>query len=362
MPSLHFSAATTALILLVQPTLAEAQGSLLADHITTYARTHNFSGAILVAHDGRVVYQRAFGLADRSFRVPARVSTRFRIASITKLFTATLILQLVDDGKVRLADSIAAYLPRYGGEGKDRVTVEQLLHHTSGLQNSDTVSSYEAAARHGLDLYQLPHPSEELLDRYASGPLVSQPGTTFDYNNADYIVLGKIIESVTGLEYATALSQRILIPLGMSSTGMASYDQVVDSLATSYFRAEADGPLSHELPVYYENWYAAGGLFSTVADLRRFADALYRGSLLTVAGRERLLAPGPGEYGCGLYVWDLDIAGKAHPVAYRPGRIMGTNTALYRVLDQDLTIVILGNTNLTSIDDFAPFIAKAVLE
>lgn len=341
---------------------AAGRAATLEAKIAGYAAEHGFSGVVLARHDGEVVYHRSFGLADRAFDVPATTQTRFAIASITKAFTAVLILQLHEQGKLDLQAPIGDYLPDYAGEGAVKVTVHQLLNHTSGIRNSDTVGSYEEAVRNGMPQYQLPHTSDDLVAKYASGPLVHAPGTAFDYNNADYLIQGKIVERLTGRTFEQTLEERILAPLAMADAGMLHQKDVLPRLARTYLKIGADEPLIHDLPVYMENWYAAGGMYSTTADLLKFADALYGSTLLKRESLKRMLEPGLDEYGYGLWVRDIEVHGKTHSVAQRPGRIMGANTILLHVLDGGPTVVILGNTSATDIDAFAYMIARTLLD
>jgi CubicO group peptidase (beta-lactamase class C family) len=316
---------------------------------------------VLVERRGRIVYRGDFGPADRAFGVPVAHDTRFWVASITKTFTAVLVLQLVDEGRLELRAPIRRYLADYAGPGADRVTVHQLLNHTSGLEQYDRVASYEEAVAKGMEVYQLPHPPADLLARYASGRLVHAPGTAFDYNNADYVVLGAIVERVTGASYAEALRRRLLDPLGLTATGVMQAQAIVPRLAPTYMRADSAAPLRRDLPVYPENWWAAGAMYSTAEDLRAFARALYGGRLLRPATLRAMLTPGLEDYGYGLWVATQDIAGGKHRFAQRPGRIMGANVLLLRYLDDDVTVVILANTNVADTDAFGFFIGRTVL-
>lgn len=141
---------------------------------------------------------------------------------------------------------------------------------------------------------------------------------------------------------------------------MASSARIVPRLARTYFK-EGALPLTPDMPVYDENWYAAGGLYSTADDLLAFANALYSGQLLSGVSLRRLVTPGLDNYGFGQWVSTLKIDGRDHPFAQRPGRIMGTNTLLLRMLDDDVTIVILGNTNLVDTDKLGLGLARRVL-
>ncbi|MGA9770765.1 MAG: serine hydrolase domain-containing protein [Blastocatellia bacterium] len=348
-----------AAVLLFAQALVQAQ--TLEITIRDYALKHNFNGTILIQHRDRKLYQRSFGIADRSFNTAVNNDTKFRIASITKLFTAVLILQLYEQGKLDLRATIKAYLPDYTGEGAERVTIHNLLNHTSGIQNFDTIKSYEEAVKNGLEVYQLPHSTDDLLNRYCSGKLVHEVGKVFDYNNGDYIILGKIIEKITAKTFEEALRERILDPLGMTQSGMLYQHDVVRNLANTYWKIDETKPLINDLPVYIENWYSAGGMYSTTTDLLKFSNALYGSKLLKPDTLSLMLKPGLDDYGYGLWIASTAIGGKQYKVAHRPGSVMGANVVLLRFLNNDLTIIILSNTNATDIDAFSFLIGRALI-
>lgn len=342
------------------PAWGQAHPSLPAT-INAYARQHDFSGTILVSRRGHMLFTRSFGLADRAFNVPHAADTRYRVASVTKLFTAALILQLVGEGRLDLDAPLRTVLPDYPGEGADRITVHQLLNHTSGIAQWDREGSPQEAFANGMPRYQSPMDAAALLRRCCSGSLEHVPGTEFAYNNADYFVLGRIVERLTGQGYGAALETRLLRPLGLAETGLLHWDRIVPRLAPTYFWREDQRRLIADMPLYWENWDAAGGMYSTAGDLARFADALYGGRLLRPALLGRLLRPGLDDYGYGLWSYSVTRGGRAHRVAKRPGSIAGANAVLYRLLDEGVTVVLLANTNRADLDVFAQRIADRIL-
>lgn len=338
---------------------APADPAALKESVRSYATNHDFNGTVLVQRRDDVLVCEAFGLANREFKIPAAVDTRYRIASITKLFTATLILQLVEEGRIDINAPVTNYLHSYRA-GAD-LNVRSLLNHTSGLANPDVELTFDRATKEGIPLYQLPHTSNELLQNYASGPVQHKPGAHFDYNNADYVVLGKVIEAVTHESFEHTLQKRILSPLALHNSGVLRQRDIVDRLAPTYLRQSSGQQFIHDIPVLIENWYAAGAMFSTVEDLARFADALYSGRLLNPATLDEMLTPGLGEYGYGLWIWQQKREGGTFRAAVRFGGILGANGVVYRILADGITIVILGNTNATDIGAFADHLARAVL-
>jgi len=348
-------------ILLLSLALLVAAAARAADPVAdtdALLRSHGFSGVVRVSKQGAVLFHRAYGKANIESGVDVRLDTRFRIASISKLFTAAVVARLAEQGRIDYDGTIHAYLPGYAGEGGPVVTVRQLLAHTSGIANSDTVGSFEEAVAEGLPLYQLPATPAQIVQRHASGRLVHPPGTHFDYNNADYFILGRIVEQVTGEAFPVALKRLVLDPAGLADTGMMDWRSLAPVVATGYLCFEPGTPCIHELPAYHENWGAAGGLYSTSGDLARFSDLLFAGRIV---GRERLariLTVDRDEYAQGLWVAPVTVRGKPDRVAHRPGQVMGANTMLLRYIDDGLTVVMLSNTNATPMDETAFEIAR----
>ncbi|MBB6189096.1 serine hydrolase domain-containing protein [Rhodanobacter sp. MP7CTX1] len=339
-----------------------AQSTALDGFIGTYAKEHHFNGSILIEQHGDIRYAKSFGLANIPFEVPNTQHTRYKIASITKLFTSVLILQLHEQGKLDLGKPIRTYLPDYAGEAGNKVSIQQLLNHTSGLPSFDGISDQATAIRDGIPVYQMPHTSDQLLTKYSSGPLISVPGKVFNYNNADYVVLGKIIEHLYGEPYEQVLKEKILRPLKMNDSGLLHQGDIINSLADTYFYRDDRKVLSNDLPAYPENWYAAGAMYSTTNDLMKFSNALFGLKLIKQATLDLLIKPGLDDYGYGLWSYDTTLKGKKHPVVKRPGAIMGAQSQFFHVLDQDITIIILGNTGATDSDAFVAEIAKRAVD
>lgn len=330
--------------------------------LSSELKSAGFSGTVLVTRAGQTVYQHSFGLAERSFGVPVARNTRFRIASITKLFTSVAVLRLADMGQIDLDAPFKQYLPEYPGPGADKITVRQLLGHMSGLPQFDTAASFDEAIASGLPQYQQYRTHRQLLEMCCSKAPVAAPGQRFDYNNADYIVLGLMIEAVTGRPYIEALDELVLRPAGLRQTGMPEWSQTVPWLARTYFKRPGGTSFENELPFFWENSYAAAGLYSTADDVSRLSDAIFGGNLLSAASRTALLTPAGDEYGLGLWSYSFTRNGREHRVAKRPGSVMGANTMLYRLTDDGLSIVVLANSNAVDLDTLAQRLANAVLD
>jgi len=239
------------------------------------AAAGRFAGAVLLARGGTVVFARAYGLADREHGVANTLTTRFRIGSMNKMFTATAILQLVQAGKVALDQSVGTYLPDYPNkEVASKVTIRHLLTHTGGTAD---IFGPEFEARR-LQLRTL----DDYVQLYGSRAPEFEPGSRFAYSNYGFILLGVVIAKVSGEDYYQYVLEHIYQPVGMISSGSDPEETAVAGRSIGYTRLGGSGqwrPNGDTLP--YRGTSAGGG-YSTVEDLLRFASALQRHTLLDV--------------------------------------------------------------------------------
>jgi CubicO group peptidase (beta-lactamase class C family) len=251
------------------------------------AAAGKFSGAVLIARNSKPVVKQANGFANRQRRLPNAVDTKFNIGSVGKSFTGLAIAKLVEAGKLSFDDPIGKYLSGFPPEVASRVTIGQLLTHTSGL--GDVFMRWPATTPAQLDV-------AEILARIVKEPLQFQPGSRFGYSNSGYVVLGAIIEAVTGQNYYDYVREHVFKPAGMKQTCWYTPGQV-PNMAHGYMRVDTSG-----------TWVAgnpSGGVYSTVGDLLRFAQALTRNKLLSPQMTKLVLSgkvdtPRPGlRYGYG---------------------------------------------------------------
>lgn len=329
--------------------------------LNPYIKDHNFSGTILIKKDDQVQYHKSFGFANRQFSIPNTNETKYKIASITKLFTSVLIMQLYEQGKIDLNSSVKTYLPGYAGNGADKITIRNLLNHTSGLPYVGPKSK-EDALKNGMEEFQMPHSIDELISKYYSRDLVNEPGKAFNYNNGEYIILGKIIENIYGKSFAEVLNQEILNPLAMKSSGLLFQYEIIDNLSDSYFTMDEKSGLVNDMPVYIQNWYSAGAMYSTNSDLGKFSNALFSYKLIKEETLNLLLQPGLEDYGFGIWVYDRIVKEKKSKVYKRPGDIMGAQAMFIYLPEKKLSIIILANTDSANLDDFSDEIMKQFIE
>ncbi len=308
-----------------------------------YEKTQFFSGVVVVAKDGAILYQKAFGLADRLHGTANTLDSRFNIASMGKTFTAVLVMQLVEKGQLELDEPIRSYLPEYPIPNADKITIHHLLTHTSGLSNYMIHPKYDERRRELKTL-------SDVMPLVCDMPLVfSSPGERFSYSNSGFIVLGRIIEKVTGTPYVSYTGDKLWAPLGMTRTSI-DYPPAVNPPAEAipYYvfssKSYVDGTLD-ENPAFSD-----GGAFSSAPDLFAFARALQAGKLLETETRALMLRPRAAldpqtKYGYGWFVYENLPGGRW--VGHSGGG-HGYSSDLKLRLDDDYVIVLLANLRTAS--------------
>ena len=282
---------------------------------------HGFTGSVLVAKNWEVVFEDGFGLADNNTGRLNTPDTVFRIGSITKQFTAALVLSLQEDGLLSVDDSIDQYFPDF--HDGDNITVHHLLTHTSGIWNYTDTPDLMA-------LLQNPESgSEHVYSLFSERRPIFPAGATFMYSNSGYHLLGLIIEQVAGRPYEQLVQERIFQPLGMQSSGFGDDDFSEPDVALAY--SDELGQLryiNHNVP------FAAGALVSNVKDILKWDKALFEGELLEPDSFTRMFTAGLGAYGYGWYIGDSYV---------HAGGISGFSAINSYWADDGIVIVIMSN-------------------
>ncbi|HYH09613.1 MAG TPA: serine hydrolase domain-containing protein [Thermoanaerobaculia bacterium] len=246
----------------------------LGGYLDSLVQRDLFSGTVLLAREGKPVFFQSYGLANKDWSVPNANDTRYLIGSINKIFTMKALQQLRAEGKIDFSKTIRTYLPDYPNALADKVTIEQLMQHQSGM--GDVFGeAFDATPKDRLRTL------EDYLKLFADKPLEFEPGARQRYSNAGYVVLGLIIEKVSGTPYHDFVRTRIFAPLGMNDTSFDEVDAVVPRRATGYMRDGRTNVLTRP-----GRSSSAGGGYSTAADLLKFAEAerKSRGAGLGIAG------------------------------------------------------------------------------
>jgi D-alanyl-D-alanine carboxypeptidase len=314
------------------------------------AAADRFSGAVMVARDGRTVFSGAFGLADRERGFPNTLSTRFRLGSMNKMFTATAVLQLVQAGKVRLDDPVGKLLPDYPNEEvAARVTVHHLLTHTGGTGD---VFGPEFE-RHRLELRTLQDYVRVFGERGPAFP----PGSRFGYSNYGMLVLGVIVETASGKDYYDYVRDHVFARAGMTRTGSAPEQEDVPGRAVGYTRRDREWRSNANMLPHRGT--PAGGGYSTVEDLVRFAQALAARDLLDARHTE-LLTTGKVRTGNGgryAYGFDETTAGGARAFGHGGGA-PGMNGELRMYPESGYVVAVLSNLDPPAADRVSRWIAN----
>lgn len=307
-----------------------------ADRIDDYVRREMASRgvpglALAVVRADRVVKEAAYGVADLESRMPATTKTVFALASATKPFAGVGVALLVDDGKLSFDSAIGAILPDLPASWR-AITVRQLMNHTSGLPDVFADPAAGTMRAEGRDA---------LLAALYQTPVDSPPGTVWAYDQTGYLLTGMIVEKVSGMRFEEFVAKKILGPLGMSSTTFGDYFDVVPGRA-AYYRPDDTGRLRHYLFPFPTFLHTAAGLNTTLADLRRFLDAVWSDRLMTTGTRAAMLEPArladgsTHDYACGWVRYT--IAGKT---AF--GHSGGGTAAFATLPDERLTVIVFGN-------------------
>jgi D-alanyl-D-alanine carboxypeptidase len=323
---------------------AEALAAL-ADHAAERARAGEFAGAVLVARHGKVLLQDAWGRADRKAGVANTSATRFRIGSMNKMFTAVATLQLAEAGKLKLDDPIGKHLPDYPNkEVAAKVTVRHLLTHTGGTGDIFGPEFEE----HRLQLRE----HRDYLKLYGRRGLTQEPGARFEYSNYGFVLLGALIEHVSGGSYDDYVGDHVFRRAGMRSTGALPESVDVPDRAVGYMRPSRSGggwvPNTDTLP-----WRgtAAGGGYSTVGDLLRFAQALDSGRLISEAMLAEATRPYQQQYGYG-----FDVQGQGSLGSYgHGGGAPGMNGELRIFPELGYVVVSLSNLDPPAASELVEF-------
>ena len=305
------------------------------------AAAARFSGTGLLARRGQVLARMHQGYANRQFAVPMTDTTRLPIASVTKLFTAILVLQRYEKRQLHLTDSVGRYLTDLPANCRG-ITILQLLTHYSGLKNEPGQA------------YASPYSPAEFVRRFV-GRKDGPPAAAFNYNNTDYILLTLLLEVITNKSYATLVQETILQPLGMTSSGVIAEDRIVPGLAYGYHNYSfGDGlpnqPLKNDAPLYLSNYAGAGAIYSTAADLLKLVQALRAHKLLSSQTTALLTTPqqkGFVDYARGFpaAVFYYNDKTFPQPVLERRGSINGFNSVLLTDKTFDKVVILLANTD-----------------
>ena len=299
-------------------------------------------GSVLVAQNGRILLDKGYGFANLERRIRNDPSTKFRLGSLTKQFTAASILLLEERGKLSVDDPIKKFLPD-APAAWDKITIFNLLTHTSGIPNDTEFPEFAASMK-------LPTTPEKLIAQFRDKPLDFQPGQDWRYSNSGYILLGYLIEKLSGQSYTQFLQENIFTPLGMKDSGYDTESVTISNRAAGYKK----GTLADAEYINMSQPFSAGGLYSTTEDLLRWERGLFGGAVLSPNSLKKMTTAYKSDYAFGL--WSRERS--EHRVMEHGGGINGFRSWLAYYPKDNLTIVVLGNVEDGPSDDIAANLAS----
>jgi CubicO group peptidase (beta-lactamase class C family) len=328
----------TLVCLLALPAAAQ-DAARMEPFIQAAVEKNTFMGAILVARGDEVLLSKGYGEANLEWRLPNTPATKFRLGSLTKQFTAALILLLEERGKLATEDPIGKHMADVPAAWS-AITLHHLLTHTSGIPNVTSLPEF-------AKFQAFPATVEQTIALVRDKPLDFAPGERMSYSNSGYLVLGHVIERITGQDYASFLKANILDPLGMMDTGLDSNATVMPRRASGY--SPSPNGLVNAGFAHMSVPHAAGAMYSTTEDLLRWNRGLFGGKILSAASLRKMTTPFKNNYALGVRV--LTLNGKTRIT--HGGGIQGFNTALAYDPDARITVVVLANVNGPTADNLA---------
>ncbi|HEX2869149.1 MAG TPA: serine hydrolase domain-containing protein [Ignavibacteriales bacterium] len=332
-------------LLLLQASFISAQNSKSQEIdklLTEYYNTGKFQGSVLIGDDSGILYEKGFGYANIELGVPNTPETKFRIASLTKSFTSLLVMQEVEEGRIKLNAKVTSYIPDYPSKNGSRITIHNLLSHTSGIGHYDFVP-------HFFQYYSfIPYSHTDFIKLFWDRPLLFDPGTKYQYSSFNYYLLGVILEKVTGESYDELVRKRIFDRLGMKNTAVDDQRKIEKNRASGYEKTEA----GYQNATYrnMSTALATGDIISTVKDLYLWDRALYTDKLLPARMRELMFTPNLGGYGYGWESKKLTLSdGTTSRVVSHVGNMYGFLSIMTRYLDKHAVIILLSNSGKSDI-------------
>ena len=303
------------------------------EYLQAEMRVNGFSGTILLAHKGKPIVAKGYGLANAEWDIPNTTRTKFRLGSITKQFTSMAVLQLEQQGKLKVQDPICQHLTPCPDSWK-AITIHHLLTHTSGIPSYTNSPSY-------VTTMMVPKTVEQMVAGFRDLPLEFEPGAQYKYNNSGYFLLGVLIEKITGHPYERVLREQIFTPLGMKDSGYDTSGRILPMRAAGYSRQGSEIVNAPFLDMVQP--FSAGALYSTVEDLLKWDQALYTDELLPAAARSAMFTPFKGDYAYGWSVPTPSPQTFGRKQVAHGGGINGFSTMIIRVTDDNITSIVLSN-------------------
>lgn len=292
----------------------------------------NFSGCVLVEKKGKILVNEGYGMANYELNVSNNTKTKFNIGSITKTFTATAIMQLVEKNKICLEDTIDKYVREYPNGNK--IKISQLLSHKSGIPDFTDFPEFMDTVR----IYKTP---QQLIDGFKNKPLEVEPGAKYKYSNSGYVLLAYIIEKVTNQTYEDYLNENILKPLEMNDTEIVDGKKLVQNKASGYSISNKQVTNCDMFDSSFQ--FGGAGIYSTVEDLYKWYKNINSVKILSKDSWNKMLTPNSDFYGYGWITGDMEFDNVKKKVIGHNGQVFGFSSDFLKYVDDDMVIIVLSN-------------------
>src|SRR3954471_8620654 len=335
---------------LLLPVVSLAQkniSTLLDNYMQAQVNVNEFTGTVLVAQRGKIIYEKAFGMADREWNIPNTIQSKFEVGSITKQFTSACILQLVEQGKLSLDDKLSKYFADF--PKGDSVTIHMLLSHTSGIKDYTQVPEFGKVAT-------LPLEKDSMVALIKKQSYVFPPGTKWSYSSSGYFLLGYILEKVSGKSYGDYVYNSVFQKAGLRNTCVNRWDSILLYRAKGYRKTtngwKNAGYISMEGP------YSAGAIISTIEDLYQWDNALFSNKIISASSFSKMTTPYKGHYGYGLTIDSF----QHHLEIGHSGGINGFTSFLGHFPADDVIVIGLSNEETSNTQGVMNALAAIVFD
>ncbi len=314
---------------------AQTTNSKIDSLLNDFYNKGMFNGSALVSMNGKIVYKSAFGFANIEHKILNKSDTKFEIGSCTKQFTATIIMMLREKGQIRLDDKITDYLPEYPSDKGSKITIHNLLSHTSGIPEYAELPEMEC-------LFSKENMSSDIMKVFWDLDLNFEPGSELRYSNSNYFKLGAIIERITGKPYAQILQDNIFNPLGMTNSGVIQITEILINKAYGYMR------LADTLTVApcwnTSGVFSAGNIYSTADDLFKWQLALQSNRLVNKESFDIMVTPNFSSYGYGFAILNQTHKdGSKYTLYGHEGEIPGFRSLINIIKEDNSSVILLDN-------------------
>jgi CubicO group peptidase (beta-lactamase class C family) len=342
-------------ILFLAPSLLIGQdfNSKLDSYLQQRYERGEFMGTVLIAKNGKPIFEKSYGFANIEKQTPNKPELKYLIGSVTKQFTAALILKLQEMDKLSVDDKISKYYPsfKHGNE----ITIRNLLNHTSGIPNYTS----DVAVTMNMGAYES---TSEILDTMFTRELESKPDSIMIYSNTGFLILGDIVEKASGKTYKEFIQETIFTPLGMNNSAFNVFD-TNDVLFTKGYTIKKTEEGKEIIPTRYMDVSfagAAGSISSTVEDMLKWDMTLYSNKILSEKSRQEMFTPKMQNYGFGIIIDEPEYKDGKHKRIWHSGRIPGFISAAQRFIEDTTSVIILSNNDRSDLNAVRPDVTRIV--